>query len=106
MAFDKKTAIVLGASVVAGFLGDVIIYSLAASKGKRFGLHMPKGMQLVNLIAVGVLTGFAIDFSLRYVQSALETPQEKELASLLDTEEQKIQAGAVAGKHPTGVIWT
>lgn len=107
MGFDKKTMIVLSSSIVAGFIGDVFVYSLAESKGKRFGVHIPKGWQLVNLIALGLATGLVIDFSLRQVQGLIETKQEKELADLVESEIKKVDAGAISPTQtPTRIVWT
>ena len=102
---NQKTAVILGASVGVGFVGDVIIYSYAESKGKKFGLHMPKGWNLVTLLALGIATGLVVDFAIRQIENLVTSKQEKELADLLEKEKAKIDSGAVAGKDPKEVIW-
>lgn len=105
MTPNQKTAVILGSSVVVGFLGDVMIYSLSESKGKKFGIHMPKGWALVNLLALGIATGLVVDFSIRKIQDIVTSKQEKDLDKLVEKEKTKIDSGAVAGKAPSEVVW-
>jgi hypothetical protein len=105
MSPNQKTAVILGSSVVVGFLGDVMIYSLSESKGKKFSVHMPKGWALVNLLALGVATGLVVDFAIRKIQDAVSSKQEKELDKLVEKEKQKIDSGALAGKQPSEILW-
>ena len=90
MAFDKKSLMVISASVAVGFLGDVIIYSLAESKGKKFGIHFPKGVELVKLLALGIVTGIIIDFAVNKLAYAVMSKEERELLALIDKEKDKI----------------
>ena len=105
MSPNQKTAVILGSSVVVGFLGDVMIYSLSESKGKKFAVHMPKGWALVNLLALGIATGLVVDFSIRKIQEIVSSKEEKELDKLVEKEKAKIDSGAVIGKEPVEVLW-
>jgi len=106
MKLNAKTATVVGSSVAVGFIGDLLIYSLAESKGKKFGIHMPKGWALVNLIALGIVTGLVIDYAVGQMENLIKNKQERELADLVEKEEAKIASGALAGKDPKAVLWT
>lgn len=105
MKFDAKTGIVLASSTIVGLVGDVLIYSLAESKGKKFGVHVPNGWALVNLIVLGITTGLVIDTTLRQIEDIITSKQEKQLEAIVNTEKEKISAGEHKGQVPTGVTW-
>lgn len=102
---DKRTAIIVGASTAIGFLGDAVIYSLGESKGGKFKLVIPKGTAALQLLALGVITGLAVDFSIKQIESALLTKQEASLQKLVEIELAKIRLGERQGLMPEGVIW-
>ena len=105
MVIDKRTVVTVVASTAIGFLGDLMVYSLAESKGKPFRIHMPKGKQLVTLIALGIIVGVGIDWAVKAVDEAQKTAEEKALDKLLENERVKIMAGEIKGKIPTSIVW-
>lgn len=105
MNIDKRTLITVGVSTAIGFVGDLLVYSLAESKGKPFRVHMPKGKQLVTLIAMGIIVGAGIDFVVKYVENSQKTKAELELENLIEKEKQRILAGELEGKVPQQIIW-
>jgi hypothetical protein len=107
MVINKRTVIVVGASTAIGFLGDVLTYSVAAKKDGVFKVTIPKGKDLISVLALGILGGFIIDYALKQIEESLKTPQEKALDDLVASEKQKIelQAGGFTDKRPTGIIW-
>ena len=58
---NKTTTTVLAATAV-GLVGDVVIYSLGQSKGKPFKLHLPSAGGLLQIAAVGIISGLTIDY--------------------------------------------
>lgn len=103
---DKRTIIVVGASTAIGFVGDVATYSVAASKGGgAFRLVVPKGKDLAAVLFLGIVGGFVIDYSLKLIEDAMKTPEEKLLDNLFGEEKRKLAQGKIIGKKPTSVIW-
>ncbi len=103
---DKKTLTVVGVSVAVGFLGDVIMYSYAKSGSiKNFRVHMPTGVNLVTVLALGIVTGFAVDALMNPILNALKDDEEKKLDKLVAQELAKVRAGQYAGKDPKAVLW-
>jgi hypothetical protein len=107
MVINKRTLIVVGSSTAIGFLGDVLTYSVAAKKDGAFKVTIPKGKDLLSVLALGIIGGFVIDYALKQIEESLKSPQEKELDNLVASEKQKIelQAGGFANKKPTAIIW-
>lgn len=105
MSPKTRTAVIVGSSIVVGFVGDLMIYSLAESKGKKFGIHMPKKWALFQLVALGIITGFAIDYAVKKIEVSMMSKEDKALADLVKREQEKIDAGQVMGKIPTEVVW-
>jgi hypothetical protein len=107
MVINKRTLIVVGSSTAIGFLGDVLTYSVAAKKDNKFKFVIPKGKDLVSVLALGIIGGFVIDYALKQIEESLKTPQERALDKLVATEKEKIQlqAGGFSDKKPTGIIW-
>jgi hypothetical protein len=104
MIINKRTIIVVGASTAIGFLGDVLTYSVAAKK-EKFKIVLPKGKDLVSVLALGIIGGFIIDYALKQIEESLKTPQERELDKLVQSEKQKLETGGFLGKRPTSIIW-
>ncbi len=103
---NKRTIIVVGASTAIGFLGDVMTYSVAASKGGgKFRFVIPKGKDLVSVLFLGIVGGFVIDWTLKQIEEGLKTEEEKKLDELVQKEKDKIEKGQIFGKTPTTVIW-
>ena len=103
---DKRTAIIVLASTAIGFLGDTLIYSLGQSAGKKFSLHVPTGKSLFQLLALGIISGIAVDYSIRKIELALKQEEEKLLDQLVEKEKVKINTEVVKGKMPVAVLWT
>lgn len=100
MEISKRTVIVVGSATAIGFIGDVLTYSLASKK-----LTIPKGWQLFNLIALGVLTGIVIDFAVNKIVDSQKFAEEKALDKLVDTEKKKIAEGKIRNAVPVNVQW-
>ena len=102
---NKRTLIVVGSSTAIGFLGDVMTYSVAASKGSKFRFIVPKGKELASVLFLGVVGGFVIDYALKQIELSLKTKQERLLDTLVEQEKAKLESGVNINKNPTGVIW-
>lgn len=102
---NKQTAIIIGSSTAIGFIGDMMIYSLAESKGKKFKLTVPKGMEAVKLLLLGIATGFVIDFAVKKITWSAMSSEEKELTKLADAEKKKIMTGKYKGYIPEAITW-
>jgi hypothetical protein len=102
---NKNKLIIIGTSTLIGFIGDVAMFSIGESKGKKFKFHMPKGKALLQVVLIGAATGFVIDFVMNKVSDALKKEEEKELDSLVKDEKKKIYAGQIQGLKPQQVLW-
>lgn len=103
---DKRTAIIVLASTAIGFIGDTLIYSLGQSQGKKFSLHVPTGKSLFQLLALGIVSGIAVDYSIKKIELALKRDEEKLLDRLVEKEKIKINQEIIKGKMPVAVLWT
>jgi len=104
--FSQRQLVIVGASTAVGFIGDVLTYSVAASKGSSFKIVVPKGKELINVLALGVVSGFILDYALKFVEDSLKNKEEKELDKLVEGEREKIYSGLIKGKTPKTVIWS
>lgn len=103
---DKRTLIVVGSSTAIGFLGDVATYSVAAKGADgKFKIVIPKGKDLAAVLFLGVVGGFVIDYSLKLIEEAMKTREEKLLDQLFGEEKRKLAEGKIIGKNPQQVIW-
>ena len=104
---DKRTLIVVGSSTAIGFLGDVATYSVAAKGGDgKFKIVIPKGKDLAAVLFLGIVGGFVIDYSLKLIENAMKTDEEKLLDQLFGEEKRKLAEGRiVGGRKPQEVIW-
>lgn len=102
---SQRTLIVVGASTAVGFLGDVATYSVAASKGQSFRIVVPKGKELVQVLLLGIVGGFILDYAAKFVEDAVKTPEEKALDNLVEGEKQKIYSGLITNQTPTKIDW-
>lgn len=105
MNIDKRTLVTIGASTAIGFLGDLMVYSLAESKGGPFKIHMPKGKQLITLIIMGIVVGIGIDYAVKWVENSQKTKADIELEALIEKEKKRILAGELEGKIPQQIVW-
>jgi len=105
MVINKRTIIVVGASTAIGFLGDVLTYSVAAKKDGKFKVVIPKGKDLISVLALGILGGFVIDYGLKQIEESLKTPQERELDKLVENEKVKLEKGGFASQKPIQIVW-
>ncbi len=104
-ALTKRKLTIVTTSILFGLLADIVVYSLAESKGKPFALHMPKGKNLAILVAVGIVTGLVVDSALKAVDNYTKTPEQKKLDALADADIKKIYSGELKGKTPTEIVW-
>ena len=103
MKFDKRTLTIVGASTAIGFIGDVLTYSVAASRGGSFKVVVPKGKELFWVLILGVIGGFAIDYAVKQVEEGLKIDEEKFLDRLVSKEKEVI--AQYIGKKPTKILW-
>ena len=101
----KNKLIIIGTSTVIGFVGDLTMYSIAASKGKKFKIHFPEGKALLQVIAIGMVTGVLIDIAMNRIVQSLAVAEEKELDKLVKEEKSRIYAGEIKGLSPQKVVW-
>lgn len=101
----SRTAIIVASSSAIAIIGDVITYSLGASKGGKFRIAFPKGKDLLGFLAIGIVSGIAVDLAIRAIESRIKTDEEKRLEALIEEEIKKLNAGAYEGKKPTNILW-
>ena len=101
----KNKIIIIGTSTLVGFLGDVTMFSIAASEGRKFKFQLPKGKALFQVIFLGLLTGVVIDIAMNSIARKLAVEEEKELDDLVKEEKKKIYDGEVKGQKPQKVVW-
>ena len=104
-AKTKKTIIIVGASTLIGFLGDVIMYSLATSKGQNFKIHFPKGKALAQVILVGFITGVIVDYTVNIIVESQKTISEKSLDKIAKEDLEKVEDGILKGKLANKIVW-
>jgi hypothetical protein len=80
-------------------------YSVAASKGGKFRIAIPKGKDLANVLILGIIGGFILDYALKGIENALKTNEEKLLDALVEKEKEKIEQGQIVNKNPREIIW-
>lgn len=102
----KKTIIIVGSSTAIGFLGDVIMYSVAISKGQKFKIHFPKGKDLVQVLVVGFVTGLIVDAVVNAIVESQKKPQEKALDKLVQADLEKIDKGELKTPGPIAIRWS
>lgn len=105
-AKTKKTIIIVGASTLIGFLGDVIMYSLATSKGKSFKVNFPKGKALAQVVLVGFITGVIVDYAVNVIVESQKSDEEKSLDKIAKADLKKIESGVLKGKSANKIIWS
>lgn len=102
---NRNKLIIIGASTAIGFVGDITMYSIAASQGQKFRIHMPKGKALLQVVVIGIITGVLIDVALNKIIQSIALEEEKELDRLVKEEKSRIYAGEIRGLSPQKVIW-
>ena len=105
-AKTKKTIIIVGASTLIGFLGDVIMYSLATSKGQKFRINIPKGTALAQVVIVGFVTGIIVDYAVNSIIESQKSNAEKSLDKLAREDLEKIDSGDLKKTIANKIIWT
>lgn len=104
-ARTKRTIVIVGSSTIIGFLGDVITYSIASSKGEKFRIHFPKGKDLAQVIVFGIVTGFIADYITNQIIESQKLPQEKELEKLAQADINAIYEGKLKATKPIKINW-
>ena len=105
-AKTKKTIIIVGASTLIGFLGDIIMYSLATSKGQKFKVNIPKGRALAQVIVVGFVTGVIVDYAVNIIIESQKSNAEKSLDKLAKEDLKRIESGDLKETIANEIIWT
>ena len=105
-AKTKKTIIIVGASTLIGFLGDIIMYSLATSKGQKFKVNIPKGRALAQVIVVGFVTGVIVDYAVNIIIESQKSNAEKSLDKLAKQDLKRIESGDLKETIANEIIWT
>ena len=101
----KNTLIIVGASTAIGFLGDVIMYSVAASKGKSFKIEMPRGKELAQVLIIGIVTGVIVDFAVNQIVKATKSKEQLALEELVDKDVAKLEKGELKTAGPERILW-
>jgi hypothetical protein len=101
----QKTVIIVASSTLIGFLGDVIMYSVAASKGSKFKIHFPKGKDLAQVIIIGFVTGLVVDTVVNAIVDATKSKAQKELEVLAEKEIEKVEKGQIKTSGPEKIVW-
>jgi hypothetical protein len=105
-ARTKRTLVIVGSSTIIGFLGDVITYSIAMSKDDgKFKIHFPKGKDLAQVIAFGIVTGFIADYITNKIIESQKLPQEKQAEKLLQKDITAIYEGKLKATKPISINW-
>lgn len=102
MEAKTKTAIIVGSSAALAVIGDVLTYSLGASKGGKFRLAFPQGKDIIGFLAIGIISGFAVDFAIKAISAKIKSEEEKKLDALL---EEAIKVAENENKKPAQIIW-
>ncbi len=102
----KKTLIIVGSSAIIGFLGDVIMYSVASSKGGPFKIGFPTGKALIQVIVIGLVTGIIVDFAVNAIIESQKSAQEKALDKIVKADLEKLEAGTLASSGPVKIQWS
>lgn len=107
MELTKKTAAMVATTTVVAGLADIIIYSIGTSKeqGKGFKLLMPKTKDILQILAIGLAMGVAIDFISGKLEDLLMTPEEKQLRDLIEAEVKFINKGQRVNQEPVSIAW-
>lgn len=103
MQAKTRTAIIVGSSAALAIIGDVLTYSLGASKGGKFRLAFPKGKDIIGFLAIGIISGFAVDFVIKAISARVKSEEEKKLDALL---EEAIILAETENKKPVKIIWS
>lgn len=107
-AKTKKTIIIVGASTAIGFIGDALMYSLAASNanGGKFKFELPKGKALAQVLVLGFVTGLIVDYTVNMIIESQKTISEKSLDKIAKEDLRKIETGAIPGRVASKIVWT
>ncbi len=101
----QKTIIVVASSTLIGFLGDVVMYSIAASKGGKFRIHMPTGMALLQVLGLGIGTGLIVDAAVNAIVETQKSQPEKALDKLVKADIDRIDKGQLKTRGPIRIEW-
>jgi len=102
---NKQTVIIITASTALGFIGDVLTYSIAASKQDGFKLHVPKGKDLALVLISGIVGGYLIDLAVKKISRAASTEAENSLDDAVDSAKAKIAKGELASNMVPTIVW-
>ena len=107
MEITKKTATILGSTIVIAALADIVIFSIGASKGAggKFKLVIPGKNDMIQILFIGLAMGLAIDFVTANLENLIMTPEERELSKLLKAEIKSINNGEKKGLTPIKIAW-
>jgi hypothetical protein len=107
MELTKKTAAMVATTTIVAGMADIIIYSIGTAKqrGGGFKLYMPKTKDLLQILAIGLAMGVAIDFISGKLEDLLMTPEEKELRNLIESEVKLINKGERKNQEPVQIAW-
>jgi hypothetical protein len=102
---QKRQGIVIASSTVIGFLGDVIMYSLATSPKGKFKLQAPKGKALLQVLVIGFITGVIIDFVVEKIVYSQKPQHEKDIDKLVMTDLKLIDEGKLKVQTARKIDW-
>lgn len=100
--FTKQTVIMMTATTSIAFAMDLIIYNSA--KGGKFGL--PKKSEMLQILVVGVVMGFMIDFTLEKIKHAVQSDTENAIDELIEKEKENLKNHPeTKGKTPISISY-
>ena len=105
MGISKKTLVMVGSTLAIATLADIVVYSLGASIGGKLSLHIPKGKELGQMLAIGVAMGVAVSYISDYLSKAVLSKEEANLDNLINQEKKRLEKGANTGLTPVKVNW-
>ena len=106
MEITKRTAtIVLTTSAIA-LIGDLIMFSMSAPPKGKFSLVLPKGIELLKVLAISVVAGIAVDQVVKVAEKTVKSDEELALDDLVELEKEKSIKGDISEDlEPTDVVW-
>lgn len=102
---QKRQIIVVASSTAIGFLGDVVMYSVAKSEGKKFKFQVPKGKDLAQVLIVGFITGVIIDFVVEKIIESQKPQYEKDLDKIVQKDLNRIDKGELKVETARKIDW-
>jgi hypothetical protein len=102
---ERETLIVVGVSTLIGFAGEVLLFSMEESKGKKFRLRLPPVNQSLKLLGFVLVTGVVADMAVKFADKKTMSDAERSLSELYEAEKARIKAGLIKSKEAKQILW-